>query len=117
MKENELFTSKAIKLITLIIGLSSIFIMILDNIEMDYYVSQFILPISIILIGFIFLLKKLKLEYNKKAYYFLIPICLILLSYFIIKVDDSNLSLNILITPILLSIFFLSLKIIKFLIL
>ncbi len=109
MKENELFTSKAIKLITLIIGLSSIFIMILDNIEMDYYVSQFILPISIILIGFIFLLKKLKLEYNKKAYYFLIPICLILLSYFIIKVDDSNLSLNILITPILLSIFFLSL--------
>lgn len=107
MKKEELFTNKILKLITLIIGVSSLFITILDNIVMDYYISQFIIPICIILISYIVLIKNLKIEQNKKAYYFLIPICLILFSYFIIDIDYSNISLNILIIPILLSIFFL----------
>lgn len=109
MKKEELFTNKNFKLITLTLGISSLLIMILNNIEMDCYISQFILPICIILISYIALIKSLKIEYNKKAYYYLIPIFLILFSYLIIKIDDSNITLNVFIIPIILSIFFLSL--------
>jgi len=101
----EIKINKKITLTTLI---SSILIVIINNLNIDDYIKGVIIPFSIILISYLFLLKDNEYK-NKKAYYLLIPIILVLISGVIIKIDESNQYLNLIIIPLLLSIFFFSL--------
>jgi diguanylate cyclase (GGDEF)-like protein len=59
--------------------------------------------------GYIFLVKRQKLEKNKKAYIMLLPIILILISDIVVGIDVSNKLLNVFILPILITIFFFQL--------
>lgn len=106
-KNQEIFTNKNFKLIGLVFIIASFLITLIHNIDMDCYIRNFIIPIAILIVSYIFIIKKQKLEYNKTAYYLLIPIVLVLFSYLIIDIDFSNKFLNVFIVPVLLSIFLL----------
>ena len=80
--------------------------MIIHNIKMDLYIKYFIIPCSLLIISFIFLIRKFDIDKRKKYYLFLVPIILILFSYLIIDIDNSNIVLNVIVLPVLLSIFF-----------
>lgn len=108
-KAEEIFTNKNFRLIVLVFSISSIIITLINNMNIDLYVKKFIIPIIILILSYIFIIKNIKLEANKKAYYFLIPIFIILFSYIFIDIDYSNVFLNILIIPIILSMFFFTL--------
>ena len=90
----------------IIILISAFLIVVFHNLKIDWYVKDIILPFSVILFSYIYMFSKEK-ELNKKAYYILIPIALILLSDLFIKIDYSNKILNIIILPIIISIFFM----------
>lgn len=92
----------------LIISLISaliIFIFYKLNIDMYWYL---IVHFVLILLTNLYVHKNNK-QVNKKAYYLLIPIVLILISNIFISNCGTNLFLNIVILPILISIFFFSL--------
>lgn len=92
----------------LIISLISaliIFIFYKLNIDMYWYL---IVHFVLILLTNLYVHKNNK-QVNKKAYYLLIPIVLILISNIVISNCGTNLFLNIVILPILISIFFFSL--------
>ncbi len=92
----------------LIISLISaliIFIFYKLNIDMYWYL---IVHFILILLTNLYVHKNNK-QVNKKAYYLLIPIVLILISNIVISNCGTNLFLNIVILPILISIFFFSL--------
>ena len=108
-KFEEVYTYKNFKLGTLIFIISSILITIFANINIDNYTKWFIIPVIILLIGYIFMLNRIEIDKNKKAYLYLIPIFLILISYFIIKIDSSNMVLNVIAIILLLVLFFLTL--------
>lgn len=109
MKKEDLFNKKALQTITSTFVLAALVITIINNSNLDSYIKLFIIPAIFLIISYIFLINKFSLPTNKKSYYFLIPIFLILLSYLIIEIDFSNIFLNIIIVPILSSIFFLKL--------
>lgn len=100
--ENNLKMNKKIVLTLLI---SALIIVISDNLKIDYYIKSIFIPFVTLLISYIILLKD-DYPLNKKHYYLLIPIILILISGVLTEIAFSNLSLNFLILPILLSIFF-----------
>lgn len=108
-KTEEIFTNKNFKLIVLVFSISSIIITLINNMNIDLYVKRFIIPIIILILSYIFIIKIIKLEINTKAYYYLIPIFIILFSYIFINIDYSNVFLNILVIPVILSMFFLTL--------
>ena len=89
--------------------ISSILIILIHNIGQNIYLKDFILPIMILIMNDLIITNKLKIETNKKAYILFVPIILILLNSFIFKVDRSNIFLNVIILPILISMFFLKL--------
>ena len=92
----------------LIISLISaliIFIFYKLNIDMYWYL---IVHFVLILLTNLYVHKNNK-QVNKKAYYLLIPIVLILISNIVISNCGTNLFLNIVILPILISLFFFSL--------
>lgn len=99
------------KIIRIIITniISAIAITLIHNLNLNLYIKDFLIPITILLINYLYTIKIINLPTNKKAYYLLIPIILILISKLIIHIDYSNIFLNIIIIPILLSIFFLKL--------
>lgn len=106
--EEKLDTKKYnIQLISLCIFISSFLITILYNLNINFYLKSFIIPITITLINYLILITNHKLVKNKKAYYLLIPIILILVSDVLIKIDFSNKVLNIFIVTILISTFLL----------
>ena len=99
------------KIIRIIITniISAIAITFIHNLNLNLYIKDFLIPITILIINYLYTIKIINLLTNKKAYYLLIPIILILISKLIIHIDYSNIFLNIIIIPILLSIFFLKL--------
>lgn len=100
VKKNFVFVSTLFLVISLIM-------MIIYNIEFDLYIKYFIIPSTILIGSFIYLIKKFKLDKRKKYYLFLIPIILILLNYLLFDVDKSNLFLNVLVLPVIVSMFFM----------
>lgn len=104
--DNFKIKDKNLKLIIMICLLMSITITVIHNININLYIRDIIIPFEIMIMGYIFLVKKQKLEKNKQAYIFLLPIVLILLSDIIAGIDVSNKILNIFILPVLISIFF-----------
>lgn len=86
----------------LIASLLNVFVHYLN---IDGYIKNFIIPLTIMLGTYIILLRNDKVC-NMKAFYVLIPIVLILISNLVVKVDYSNMILNVIVLPILLSIFF-----------
>lgn len=98
---------KKLKSIIAFCLLTSIIITIVHNLKIDFYLKNIIIPFSLMLANFIYLIYKNKIKVNKKAYIFLIPISLILISDVIVNIDLSNKLLNVFILPILISIFLL----------
>jgi hypothetical protein len=87
--------------------LMSVIITIIHNTNISFYLRDVIIPFGLMLMGYIFLIKKSRVETNKKAYILLIPITSILLSDVLIGIDISNKILNVFILPILILIFLL----------
>lgn len=100
---------KTILTISITSIISALLIYIVGLIKIDSYLKDIIIPFFIMLTSYVFLLKNVKLEKNKKAYWLLIPILLIMISRIIIKIDESNGFLNIIILPIIMQMFFYSL--------
>lgn len=97
---------KNLKLITLTCLILTIIIQIIHNTNWNPYIKNFIIPLGVMLGGYIFLINKNDLIKNKKAYALLIPIVLILLSDIVINIDITNKILNVFILPVLLATFF-----------
>jgi len=105
------------KLIILICLIASLLIYGINNI-LDYtlvknsvflHIKNIIVPITVILGGYIFLVIKNKMTVNKKAYLFLIPITLILIGTLTLKIPYNSQFLNIFVLPLLSSMFLFSL--------
>lgn len=79
--------------------ISALLIAIFHNLDVDWYVKDFILPFSIMIIDYLILFKDK--DINKKGYLYLIPIVLILISDGIVQIDEYNMDLNIIMIPIL----------------
>lgn len=94
-----------LKIIILSCILISILITFVHNLNINFYIKDIIIPFILMIVGYIFLIKKNNLEKNKKAYVLLIPVFLILFSDIIVKIDESNQFLNIIILPIILTSF------------
>lgn len=105
MMENNLKISKKNILFLFIV---SLLFVIIHNLKIDWYIKDVIVPFSLLILSYLMILKNEK-ELNKKAYLFLIPLVLILISDFLFRLDKSNMMLNIVIIPILISILFFSL--------
>ena len=102
-----IFIKKNFKLISLLFLIISFIMMIMHNIKMDSYIKYFIIPCSLLIISFIYLIRKFDIDKNKKYYLLLIPIILILFSYLIIDIDNSNMILNVIVIPVVLSMLFI----------
>lgn len=88
--------------------ISSLIVVIFASLKIDTYLSNVIIPFFVFVVSNIILVYKTK-NINKKAYLFLIPIFLILISDLIINIDSANMVLNVVVLPILISIFFFNL--------
>lgn len=99
---NDNFKISKKHIITFIV--SSLVIVILYNIINKFYYGLFVVPFIVLILTYLYLLKDNTYK-NKKAYYMLIPITLTLLSSIITPIDDSNLVINVIMIPILISIF------------
>ena len=91
--------------------ISSILIVIVGMLDIDFYFKRIMFPFLMILISSTVLVMNRK-DINKRAYYMLIPIILIIISNLVLKLlkgnlDDTNQLLNVFILPILISIFLL----------
>lgn len=85
--------------------ISSLIIVIFHNLKIDNYLKNVIVPFTTLTISYIIIF--FDKDVDKKKYLLMIPIFLILISNFFIKIDDINQDLNIIVLPILISIFFL----------
>lgn len=88
--------------------ISSLIVVICASLKIDTYISNVIIPFFVFVVSNIILVYKTK-GINKKAYYLLVPIFLILISDLIINIDSANQVLNLIVLPILISIFFFKL--------
>ena len=100
---------KTYKLTIIPIIIATIIITILSNFKFANYNKYFLFPITILIITFIYLIRKENLVINKKGYFYLIPVGIIILGTFFLRTNISNLVLNVFILPILLSIMFFTL--------
>ena len=80
--------------------ISSLIIAIFYNLNIDYYLKGFIIPITTIFINFLINIKKNNLLKNKKAFLLIIPISLIILSSILFKTFNNRI-LNIFILPMI----------------
>ena len=87
--------------------LSAVIIMIIQNFKIHGYDKYFIIPIIILLFTYFYILKNKII--NKKGYIYLLPIILIIIGTVIFKTNISNMILNIIIIPILITNLFLTL--------
>lgn len=85
--------------------ISTLILVFVSNLNIDNWLKLWVIPISVILINHIYIIKDNKLDINKKGYLFLIPIILMLFNVILVKIDDSNLTILI-ILPIVISMFF-----------
>lgn len=107
MNDNLELNNKTTRSIALFCLISAIIITLIHNTNINFYLKDIVIPFTIMIIDYLVLIYKNKLNINKKAFIFLIPIILILASDPLIKIDISNKLLNVLILPFLISSFFL----------
>lgn len=92
---------------------SALLIVIISNLKIDWYFKTIMFPFFMVLVSStIFVMKND--DINKKAFYLLIPIILIIFSNLILillkgTLDENNEILNIIVLPILISIYLFSL--------
>ena len=89
--------------------ISSILIVIVGMLDIDFYFKRIMFPFLMILISSTVLVMNRK-DINKRAYYMLIPIILIIISNLVLKLLEGNLDgtnqlLNVFILPVLISIY------------
>ena len=92
---------------------SALLIVIISNLKIDWYFKTIMFPFFMILVSSTILVMKND-DINKKAFYLLIPIILIIFSnliFILLKgtLDENNEILNIIVLPILISIYLFSL--------
>lgn len=92
---------------------SALLIVIISNLKIDWYFKTIMFPFFMILVSSTILVMKND-NINKKAFYLLIPIILIIFSNLILILlkgilDENNEILNIIVLPILISIYLFSL--------
>ena len=92
---------------------SALLIVIISNLKIDWYFKTIMFPFFMILVSSTILVMKND-DINKKAFYLLIPIILIIFSNLILILlkgilDENNEILNIIVLPILISIYLFSL--------
>lgn len=92
---------------------SALLIVIISNLKIDWYFKTIMFPFFMILVSSTILVMKID-DINKKAFYLLIPIILIIFSNLILillngTLDENNEILNIIVLPILISIYLFSL--------
>ena len=92
---------------------SALLIVIISNLKIDWYFKTITFPFFMILVSSTILVMKND-DINKKAFYLLIPIILIIFSNLILillkgTLDENNEILNIIVLPILISIYLFSL--------
>lgn len=92
---------------------SALLIVIISNLKIDWYFKTIMFPFFMILVSSTILVMKNN-DINKKAFYLLIPIILIIFSNLILislkgTLDENNEILNIIVLPILISIYLFSL--------
>lgn len=92
---------------------SALLIVIISNLKIDWYFKTIMFPFFMILVSSTILVMKND-DINKKAFYLLIPIILIIFSNLILillkgTLDENNEILNIIVLPILISIYLFSL--------
>lgn len=92
---------------------SALLIVIISNLKIDWYFKTIMFPFFMILVSSTILVIKND-DINKKAFYLLIPIILIIFSNLILillkgTLDENNEILNIIVLPILISIYLFSL--------
>ncbi len=83
--------------------ISTVLVMIISNFKLHGYDKYFLFPITILTITYVYILNNNNLVINKKGYYYLIPITLIITGTFFFKTNLSNMLINIIIIPILIS--------------
>ena len=96
---------KILKVILFIAGIVSLFITFYIGLGIDNYSKYFILPALTIITGFTILVNCIDVKINKKAYIYLIYIGLIVCSNLIVPLADVNKYLNVIVVPILTSIY------------
>ena len=109
IKYEDVFTLKNFRMLIVVFTIAAALITVFNNLDIDSYIKDFIMPFLILISAFIILLEKLNLVKNRKAYLYLIPILLSLLSYLFIKIDETNMFLNVFFVAIMLSKFVLAL--------
>lgn len=92
---------------------SALLIVIISNLKIDWYFKTIMFPFFMVLVSGTILVMKND-DINKKAFYLLIPIILIIFSNLILillkgTLDENNKILNIIVLPILISIYLFSL--------
>lgn len=102
LKEEEYIIEKK-HLITILIA--SLLITLIYVFHIQGYFFEAMLPFILVLGTYLIIFKDAKK--NKKAYYMLIPTTLIFISDLIVGIDVNNKDLNLLVLPVLLSIFML----------
>ena len=89
--------------------ISALVIMILHNFNFYDYDKYFIIPIFILIITYLYIIMDNEMIINNKGYIYLIPILLIIIGTILFKTNISNMMLNLIILPILISNMFLTL--------
>ena len=92
---------------------SALLIVIISNLKIDWYFKTIMFPFFMVLVSSTILVMKND-DINKKSFYLLIPIILIIFSNLILillkgTLDENNEILNIIVLPILISIYLFSL--------
>lgn len=92
---------------------SALLIVIISNLKIDWYFKTIMFPFFMVLVSSTILVMKND-DINKKAFYLIIPIILIIFSNLILillkgTLDENNEILNIIVLPILISIYLFSL--------
>lgn len=108
-EENYIINNKFLKIVLITTFISSLLITIITRLKMDEYIKYAILPITIIILAYTFIINNLNIKINKKKYLYLLLIFIILYSYFIIPLAEVNKYLNVIVVPILTSIYVFSL--------
>ncbi len=101
--------SNILKKVLIITIIASIVITFFTRLNIDNYIKYAIIPIISIITSYTIFASTLDIKLNKKSYIYLIYIFLILISYFIIPLAEVNKYLNIIVVPILTSIYIFSL--------
>lgn len=92
----------------IILFISALLIVIFHNLNLDFYFKNITFPFLILVLSYTYILSSNK-NINRKAYYLLIPIFLILISNLVISIDLTNMILNVVILPILITTFLMAL--------